>query len=217
MNRYFSNTAFIDLLFNIVVGIAFLFIIAFLLINPVSKKNDVKSKADYLIMLHWDKESIHDIDLWIKDPEDNILSFKHKDIGFMHLDRDDLGRKNDKIKFPNGEVKIIKNNEETAALRGTVPGQYIVNVHVYRKKAEFDEESDKWINEELPVTVTLIKVNPYDEVLRKELIFVKEGEEKTAFRFSLDENGEIVNFDEVEIKIVNVRAERSVYSGTGGF
>ena len=61
-NRYFSSTAFIDLLFNIIVGVAFLFLIAFILINPVSKKHDVESKADFLIILEWDSKSHDDID-----------------------------------------------------------------------------------------------------------------------------------------------------------
>ena len=74
-NRFFSSTAFIDLLFNIIVGVAFLFMIAFLLINPVSKKNDVESKADYLIILTWDNKSHDDIDLWIRDPVGKVMSF----------------------------------------------------------------------------------------------------------------------------------------------
>ena len=69
-NRYVSSTAFIDLLFNIVIGVAFLFILAFLLINPVAKKQDIESKADYLIILTWDVESQDDIDLWVRDPLD---------------------------------------------------------------------------------------------------------------------------------------------------
>ena len=136
-NRYVSSTAFIDLLFNIVIGVAFLFILAFLLINPVAKKQDIESKADYLIILTWDVESQDDIDLWVRDPLNKTMSFKSKDVGFMHLDRDDLGQRNDKIIMPDGTVKILKENREIAALRGTVEGWYIVNIHAYRKRGEW--------------------------------------------------------------------------------
>ena len=106
--RYASSTAFTDLLFNIVVGVTFLFMLAFLLINPVTKKNNVESKADYLIILTWDEKTDHDIDLWIRDPLNKIMSFISKDVGFMHLDRDDLGSRNDKITMPDGTVKFTK-------------------------------------------------------------------------------------------------------------
>ena len=36
--KYISSIGFTDLLFNIVVGLAFLFILAFVLINPISKE-----------------------------------------------------------------------------------------------------------------------------------------------------------------------------------
>lgn len=202
MKQYFSNTAFIDLLFNIVVGIAFLFIIAFLLINPITKKNEIKSKADYFIMLYWDPESLHDIDLWVRDPVKNVVSFKTKEAGLMHLDRDDLGYKNDKIQFPDGAVTIVKNNEEEVALRGTVPGWYEVNVHAYRKTQFYNVEEDDWYDDELEVKVTLIRVNPYKEILRKYITFVLEGEEHTAFRFEVDENGDVIDFDEKRVRMV---------------
>ena len=102
--KYGSSTAFTDLLFNIVIGVAFMFMLAFLLINPVAKKKDIESKADYLIILTWDSESVNDIDLWMRDPVGNLMSFRNKDKGLMHLDRDDLGSRNDKIKLPDGNV-----------------------------------------------------------------------------------------------------------------
>ena len=41
-SKYVSNVAFTDLLFNIVVGLAFLFLLAFILMNPVAKEKDVE-------------------------------------------------------------------------------------------------------------------------------------------------------------------------------
>ena len=184
-NRFFSSTAFIDLLFNIIVGVAFLFMIAFLLINPVSKKNDVESKADFLIILTWDSKSQDDIDLWMRDPVGKIMSFKSKDVGFMHLDRDDLGTRNDKVTMPDGSIIYVIENREIAALRGTFKGWYIVNVHAYKKvKNQYEaSESDIITN----ARVELIQVNPYKLVTVKDLKIEKQGQEFTAFAFRLDD------------------------------
>ena len=54
--RYRSSFGFIDLLFNMLIGFVFLFMLAFLLINPVAKKETIKPKAEYFIELEWDGE-----------------------------------------------------------------------------------------------------------------------------------------------------------------
>ena len=50
------------------------------------------------------------IDLYLKDPADNIVYFKQKDKGLTNLDRDDLGTANDTIMTSTGK-KIFKINE----------------------------------------------------------------------------------------------------------
>ena len=203
-NRYFSSTAFIDLLFNIIVGVAFLFLIAFILINPISKKNDVESKADYLIILNWDSAASDDIDLWIKDPLDHVMSFRSKDVGFMHLDRDDLGTRNDKITLPDGSVKYINLNREIAALRGTLEGWYVVNVHVYRKNKTMDPEDNEIRLTPTYATVELIQVNPYRIKVMAEKVLEQQGQEFTLFAFRLDADGEVVELKDEEISFVSL-------------
>ena len=202
-NRFFSSTAFIDLLFNIIVGVAFLFLIAFLLINPVSKKNDIESKADFFIILNWDNKSHADIDLWIRDPIDNVMSFKSKDIGFMHLDRDDLGSRNDKITLPDGSVKFLEMNREIAALRGTINGWYIVNVHVYRKNRTIDPADGVLRFIPTNATIELIQVNPYKMITGEELILVKQGQEVTVFAFRMID-GEVIEWKADDISFVSL-------------
>ena len=132
--RYVSNVAFTDLLFNIVVGLAFLFLLAFILMNPIAKDKDIEEKSDFIIILTWDDESGDDIDLWLRDPLGNILSFKNREDALMHLDRDDLGLSNDKVELPGGDYTYVYRNKEVASLRGTHEGEYLVNIHVYNKK-----------------------------------------------------------------------------------
>jgi hypothetical protein len=192
-NKFASPTAFTDLLFNIVMGVAFMFMLAFLLINPVAKKKDIESKADYLIMLTWDSKSVNDIDLWMRDPVGNLMSFRNKDSGLMHLDRDDLGSRNDKIKLPNGTVKVLSFNREIAALRGTVEGWYVVNTHVYRKR----DASNK-----ITGRLELLKVNPYKVIDVQDVVFTLQGEEQTIWQFRMDSEGKIVDLNRDEINLV---------------
>jgi len=196
-SKYGSSVAFTDLLFNIVVGLAFLFLLAFILMNPIAKDKDIEEKSDFIIILTWDDESGDDIDLWLRDPLGNILSFKNREDALMHLDRDDLGLSNDKVELPDGDYTYVYRNKEVASLRGTHEGEYLVNVHVYNKKP-WKDSSMRPSN----IRVELIKLNPYDEVTQAEFIATKRGQEFTAFHFTLDEDGEVIGIrDEREALI----------------
>ena len=84
--KYHSNVSFLDLLFNLVVGFVMLFIIAFLLIRPIAENKQIEQKAEYIISVTWPKEFHDDVDTWLQDPAEQILSFRQKEIGLMHLD-----------------------------------------------------------------------------------------------------------------------------------
>ena len=91
-SRYKSTLAFTDLLFNVLIGFAFLFIIAFILINPITEEAHIKAKAEFMVIMEWDDKSNYDIDLWMQDPLDTIVGFPNKESGWLHLDKDDLGK-----------------------------------------------------------------------------------------------------------------------------
>ena len=75
---YNSNTSFLDILFNTLVGFVLLFIIAFLLISPVKKKKEIEQKAEYVITATWPAGMGDDIDAWLEDPtgKNNVFSKK---------------------------------------------------------------------------------------------------------------------------------------------
>ena len=52
-----SNLAFNDLLFNVLIGFVMLFVIAFLMINPIAKKADIPVKAEFIVVLEWDEDA----------------------------------------------------------------------------------------------------------------------------------------------------------------
>jgi len=169
--------------------------LAFLLINPVAKKQDIESKADFLIILNWDTKSFNDLDLWMRDPLENTVSFRNKDNGLMHLDRDDLGGKNDRIKQPDGTIKYVALNREILALRGTVEGWYVVNIHSYRKRDEPNPVKG---------SVELIQVNPYKVIAIQDFEIQLQGIEKTIWQFEMDDTGNIVDLKEEPYSIVKL-------------
>ena len=92
-----SNLSFNDLLFNVLVGFVMLFVIAFLLINPITKKSDIPVKAEFLIVLSWPADAADDVDLWVQRDNEKPVGFSNRENTPLHLDRDDLGRTNDKV------------------------------------------------------------------------------------------------------------------------
>ena len=207
--RYVSNVAFTDLLFNIVVGLAFLFLLAFILMNPIAKEKDVEEKSDFIIVMTWDDESGDDIDLWVRDPAGRIVSFRNRGIGFMHLDRDDLGLSNDKIQDSNGKTLYVYRNKEVVSLRGYSEGTYLVNAHVYNKKPWKDKKMRR-----SNIKIELIKLNPYSEVAQAEFIAIGRGQEFTAFHFTLNADGEVIKLTNEREPLIGAKSVYGVENQT---
>ena len=208
-SRYVSNVAFTDLLFNIVVGLAFLFLLAFILMNPIAKEKDIEEKSDFIIVMTWDDESGDDIDLWVRDPGGRIVSFRNRGIGFMHLDRDDLGLSNDKVQGPDGKIVYVYRNKEVVSLRGYSEGTYLVNAHVYNKKPWKDGKQHR-----SNIKIELIKLNPYSEVAQAEFVAIGRGQEFTAFHFTLNAEGEVIKLSNVREALIGAKSVYGVENQT---
>ena len=78
---YNSNTSFLDILFNTLVGFVLLFIIAFLLISPVKKKKEIEQKAEYVISVTWPGGLSDDVDSWLQDPTGKICFSVEEKLG----------------------------------------------------------------------------------------------------------------------------------------
>ena len=188
-DKYKSTIGFIDILFNILVGFAFLFIVAFLLIKPEAKREDFDRKAEFIIVMEWDSERQDDIDLYVEDPSKTVVHFRNARANFMHLDKDDLGKRNDTI-MVNGVEKVVKINREVVTIRGVVPGEYLVNVHYY---SDYSEHGNLARGPMPPHEVKVIVhlVNPYSEVWQGIKPFTKKGQEATFIRFTMDKEGNV--------------------------
>ena len=187
--RFKSSLGFIDLLFNILVGFAFLFIVAFLLIKPEAKKKDFDRRAEFIVVMEWDAGAKDDIDLYVEDPLGGIASFRHPSVNFMHLDKDDLGSRNDTTVLADGSTTTVKINREVMSIRGIIPGEWIVNSHYYSAHNYDRSNSEDYF---ITVRVELHKVNPYKILWVGEKKYMKKGQEETFLRFRLSTKGELL-------------------------
>ena len=210
-NKYKSTIGFTDMLFNILVGFAFLFIIAFLLIKPEAKKENFERKAEFVVVLEWDHDQPDDIDLYVQDPTGTKVHFRLPITNFMYLDKDDLGYANDIVKNIDGTITKVNINREVVTIRGIIPGEYIINAHYYssrkwtgqgtfRNTADIVSErvsvdrhgQGKPTGKQLTVKIELHKVDPYKIWWIGEKTFTHRGQEETFVRFTIDQEGKQV-------------------------
>ena len=62
-----------------------------------SKEGKIDSKAEFIITMDWPDNHPDDLDLFVQDPAGNIAWYRHREAGFLTLDRDDRGGANDFI------------------------------------------------------------------------------------------------------------------------
>ena len=175
---------FYDMLFNMLIAFVFCFIVALLAMNPKAlKAGDIPSKAEFIVSVSWPDLNPNDIDTWVQDPGGNLVWFRAREAGLMHLDRDDRGLTNDVI-VVDGHQIVNPLNQEVVTIRGIAPGEYTVNAHYY------DSKDGKPVD----VTVSIIKVNPRAEVVYYgQLTLARKGDEGTAARFTVLPDGSVGN------------------------
>ncbi len=176
---------FTDILFNALLGFTFILFVAFVLIQPVEGTGAINVRAEMLITVTWPDNHPDDIDTYMEEPGGRLLWFSAREVGFLHLDRDDRGNYNDTIMF-NGELLQNPLNQETVTLRGIAPGPYVINIHRYIAIKQGP----------VPVTVKVEKLNPTTEVIFYGTTFLdRRGHEETVIRFTMDEDGNVGNLN----------------------
>lgn len=184
---------FYDMLFNMLIAFVFCFIVALLAMNPKAlKAGDIPSKAEYIVNVSWPDGNPDDIDTWVQDPAGNLVWFRAREAGLMHLDRDDRGLQGDVI-VVDGKQVTNPLNTEVVTIRGIAPGEFTVNVHYFESK-DFKP---------VEVTVSIIKVNPRAEVVfYGNLTLAKQGDEGTAARFTVLPDGTVTNVNTLAKSLV---------------
>ena len=112
------------MLFKALQVIAFLFFLALLAVSPDSKEGKIDSKAEFIITMDWPDNHPDDLDLFVQDPIGNIAWYRHREAGFLTLDRDDRGGANDFI-IVNGRKLPSPIREEIVTVRGILAGDIL--------------------------------------------------------------------------------------------
>jgi hypothetical protein len=179
--RHDDLDPFSDLLFNALLAFVMLFAIAMIAMNPKAKTGVIDAKAEFIITVTWPDLNPNDIDTWVQDPAGNLVWFRAREGGMMHLDRDDRGLSNDTIVI-NGQTVVNPLNQEVVTVRGFAPGEYTVNLHYY------DSKNGKPVD----ANVSVVKVNPRAEVVYYgSTTLDRKGDEKTAVRFFVNPDGSV--------------------------
>ena len=171
------------MLFKALQVVSFLFFLALLAISPEAKDGKIDSKAEFIVTMDWPDSHPDDLDLFVQDPLGNIAWYRHREAGFLVLDRDDRGGANDFI-VVNSKKIASPIREEIVTIRGIVAGEYTVNVSHFVATTSAP----------VPVTVKVQKLNPTAQVVFDDAVFVDHtGDEKTAVRFTLDSEGKVID------------------------
>jgi hypothetical protein len=134
-----------------------------------------KSPGDIMVELVWPADNQSDVDLWVQAPGDAPVGYSNKGGAVFNLLRDDLGRFGD----------LTSMNYESSYSRGIVPGEYTANVHMYRNLGSLPLEA------KVVVSVTR-GGQPSRQLLATTVTLTREGQERTALRWRLTEDGSLV-------------------------
>ena len=127
-----------------------------------------------MVEAHWDGTLDTDVDLWVQGPGDVPVGYSNKGGGLFNLLRDDLGK----------QMDLSGQNYEVSYSRGLMAGEYTVNLHMYRNRSRLQA---------IPVKIVAsVKRGPNKvskQILVSDTVIDREGQEKTVFRFRLDQDG----------------------------
>jgi hypothetical protein len=174
-----GGTVFRDVIMLALVGFVAMVILLLPFIQPpgTDAQADVVPPGNVVVEARWPDEIDADVDLWVQAPGDVPVGYSNKGGAAFNLLRDDLGHRADATEV----------NYETAYSRGILPGEYTVNLHLFR--------NESGVSPIRVVVVTSVKAEPdepTEQLLKSEVLLVREDEEVTAYRFRLTEAGELV-------------------------
>ena len=175
-----SDIVFRDLILLMLTGFVTVAVLMLAHINPKAAAASAKDTAppgNVMVEANWPPDMDSDVDLWVQAPGDVPVGYSNKGGAVFNLLRDDLGH----------QLDLSGLNYESSYSRGVVPGEYTVNLHLYRNRAT---------NPAVPVTVIVSTKGSSDQPARQILVskvdLGREGQERTVFRFKLTEGGSVV-------------------------
>jgi hypothetical protein len=175
-----NGTVFRDVITLALCGFVAVVILLLPHLNPKQEAQAAVASAvpgNVMVEARWADELDTDVDLWVQAPGDVPVGYSNKSGVIFNLLRDDLGRNADPTQL----------NYEVSYSRGVPPGEYAVNLHMYRNKSKVS-----------PVKVTVVtsvkKPNSESakQILTSSVDLMVENQETTVYRFKLTDAGELV-------------------------
>jgi len=210
-----SSASYIDVIFNLLLGITLMFFLAFLIIKPEIEGKKIDSKAEFIVTLDWPDHHNGDVDLWVLDPNGFSIGYQSKEHNVTALERDDIGSQSDTHRNRDGSMVYDKTNSEIITVRGIVKGEWTVNVHYYISRPIPDDHISGEVTppykdkKKIPVltTVKVIRLNPIYKILfTKTVLLTRQGEERTMARFVIDEYGDVIEVIDIPRRFVVKRS-----------
>ena len=173
-----GSTVYRDVIFLALAGFVAMVLLLLPHLNPPATADEgTPAPGNVIIEISWANQTDADVDLWVEAPGDVPVGYSNKGGLIFNLLRDDLG----------GQSDVTEINYEVSYSRGVPAGEYTVNIHLYR---------DLSGHLPLPVSVS-VSVKPTAQVSAKRILTTRidllhQGQEITAFRFSLDKKGGLV-------------------------
>jgi hypothetical protein len=177
MNSPGSNVSFRDVILLALAGFIAIVILILPYVNVSKTKalEDAPPPGNVIVHVEWPQQHT-DVDLWVQAPGDVPVGYSNLNGMIFNLLRDDLGRM----------VDLTDMNYEDAISRGVMPGEYTVNLHLYRNAARI-----------VPVPVA-VRVSVFKgkgkaaDIFAEKVDLLFEGQEMTVIRFSLTAAGDLV-------------------------
>ena len=174
-----TGTVFRDVILLALAGFVAIVVMILPHLNPPDAKtaDAMDPPGNVIVEARWADAWDTDVDVWVQAPGDVPVGYSNKGGAIFNLLRDDLGRRGDATEM----------NYEVTYSRGIPPGEYTVNMHLYRNPER-----------KLPVPVTVVvsvKKTAQEsgkQILASKVQLSREGQEVTVFRFKLDEAGDLV-------------------------
>lgn len=184
-HRHLTNTLFAwnDNLWLLVA--TFLIAMSILLVQLEASRTETKTKDDNAagsisVYVFWKDGIDLDLDIHLRNAEDQHIYYANLSGKVWNLLRDDLGMIGDR------DVR----NFENAYSRGIIPGEYIVNVHAYRGTKEmFPIE----VEAEIIVAADSKGGKGSQKTFTQKVTLYKVKEEATLIRFTIDANKRLVD------------------------
>jgi hypothetical protein len=175
-----NGTVFRDVITLALCGFVAVVILLLPHLNPKQEAQAAVANAvpgNVMVEARWADELDTDVDLWVQAPGDVPVGYSNKSGVIFNLLRDDLGRNADPTQL----------NYEVSYSRGVPPGEYAINLHMYRNKSRI-----------APVKVTVVtsvkrpNAESAKQILTSSIDLMAENQETTVYRFKLTEAGELV-------------------------